>query len=340
MTRVTPLTQTHKDGRHTMQHVKTIIAFVLWLPIAAVGLLDPSELFAFSYAPSTLTFTATSGGPTPPAQAVTFSRKALLARNWTVTETSPWLTVSPASGTISREQDTITVQVNQLGLSAGTYNSTVQIAIADRYGRYQTESVAVSLIVSAGVTTPTPSMLLNPASLSFSGIVGGTNPLAKTMNLVNPTGGTLTWSMTESAAWLALNTAAGTTTTETDQVSASVSIQGLAAGTYNTVIAITASGATNSPQQIPVSLTLSQPSTTTGSVALSWIANTEPDLAGYKVYIGTQSQLYNPPITLGPVTAYNAANLTSGRTYYFCVSAFDSAGNESPCSTEVSKPLL
>ena len=323
-----------------MQYYKTVLSLALWMPISGVGLLDPSELFAFSYTPSTLTFTATSGGPTPPAQAVTFSKRTLVARNWTVTETSPCLAGSPASGTISREHDTITVQVNQLGLSAGTYNSTVQIAIADRYGRYQTESVAVSLIVSGGVTTPTPSMLLNPANLSFSGIAGGANPLAKTMNLLNPTGGTLTWNMTESAAWLALNTAAGTTTTETDQVSASVNIQGLAAGTYSTVIAVTASGAANSPQQIPVSLTLSQPTATTGSIGLSWTANIEPDLAGYKVYIGTQSQLYSPPITLGPVAAYNATNLTTGRTYYFCVSAFDNAGNESPCSTEVSKPLL
>ena len=131
------------------------------------------------------------------------------------------------------------------------------------------------------------------------------------------------------------------TTTETDQINASVGISGLSAGTYSTIISVTASGATNSPQQIPVSLTLSQPAPiTTGSVGLSWTANTEPDLAGYKVYIGTQSRLYNPPITLGPVAAYNAANLTVGRTYYFCVSAFDSAGNESTCSTEVSKPLL
>ena len=79
-----------------MQYFKTIFALALWVPIAAVGLLDPSELFAFSYAPSTLTFTATSGGPTAPAKAVTFSKNTLVARNWTVTETSPWLVVSPA----------------------------------------------------------------------------------------------------------------------------------------------------------------------------------------------------------------------------------------------------
>ena len=116
-------------------------------------------------------------------------------------------------------------------------------------------------------------------------------------------------------------------------------ISGLSAGTYSTIISVTASGASNSPQQIPVSLILSQP-TTTGSASLSWTADTEPDLAGYKVYIGTQFGVYNPPIALGTVTTYSATNLASGKTYYFCVSAFDSAGNESPCSAEVSKPIL
>ena len=322
-----------------MRSLKTVISIALWMPIIAVGLLDPSELLAFSVTPSALSFAAASGGSIPPAQTVTFSKKTLVARNWTVTETSPWLMVSPTSGTISTEHDTISVQVNQSGLSAGTYNSTVRIAIAGKNGLYQTASVAVSLVVSTGGTTATPSILLNPISLSFSGTAGGATPLAKTMNLANPTGGTLTWSMTESAPWLALNITSGTTTTETDQVSASVNIQGLAAGTYSTVITVAASGSANSPQQVPVSLTLSQP-TTTASASLSWTADTDPDLAGYKVYIGTQSGLYNPPITLGTVTTYTAKNLASGKTYYFCVSAFDNAGNESLCSSEVSKPII
>jgi uridine phosphorylase len=136
---------------------------------------------------------------------------------------------------------------------------------------------------------------------------------------------------------LALNITSGATTTESDQVSASVSVQELAAGAYNTVITVGASGAANSPQQIPVSLTLSQP--TTGSASLSRAANAGPDLVGYKVYIGTQSGLYNPPITLGTIIAYTATNLALGRTYYFCISAFNSASNESPCSAEVSEPL-
>jgi hypothetical protein len=311
-----------------------------WIVAGILGVLLPAgEILAFPYSPATLTFTVAEGTSSPPAQMVTFSspRKSFVPKNWTATTASSWLMISPASGTIAMEKDTISVQVNPDVLSTGTYSGSFNIAIADKNGKIQTATIPVTFVISTGGTTTTPSIFLNPPSLSFSGIAGGADPLAKTINLVNSAGGTLTWSMMESAAWLALNITSGTTTTESDQVSASVSVQGLAEGTYNSVITVEASGAANSPQQIPVSLTLSRP--TTGSASLSWATNTEPDLAGYKVYIGTQSGLYDPPITLGTVTAYTATNLASGKTYYFCISAFNSASNESPCSAEVSKPL-
>ena len=309
-----------------------------WVVAGIFGLLLPAgEILAFPYSPATLTFTATEGTSRPTAQMVTFSKKSFIPKNWTATAASSWLMISPASGTIATEVDTISVQVNPDGLSTGTYSGSFNIAIADKNGKIQTATIPVTFVISTGGTTTAPSIFLNPPILSFSGTVGGANPLARTVNLVNSAGGTLTWSMMESAAWLALNITSGTTTTESDQVSASVSVQRLTAGTYNTVITVEASGAANSPQQIPVSLTLNQP--TTGSADLSWAANAEPDLAGYKVYIGTQSGLYDPPITLGTVTAYTATNLASGKTYYFCISAFNSASSESPCSAEVSKPL-
>jgi hypothetical protein len=325
---------------------KALVKRTGWIVAGILGLLLPAgEILAFPYAPSTLTFTAAGGTSSPPAQTVTFSRKSFVPKNWTATATSssPWLVISPASGTISTEQDAISVQVNPGGLLPGTYSGSFNIKVICRNDRIQTATIPVTFVVptggTTGGTTTTPRILLNPASLSFSGTAGGANPLAKTINLANPAGGTLTWSMTKSAPWLALNVTSGTTTSETDQVSASVSIQGLAAGTYSTMITVAASGAANSPQQIPASLTLSQP-TTAGSAGLSWTANTETDLTGYKVYIGTQSGLYNPPITLGTVTSYTATNLASGKTFYFCISAYDGVGNESPCSAEVSKPIL
>jgi hypothetical protein len=322
-----------------MIQAKALVKRTGWIVAGILGLLLPTgEILAFPYSPSTLTFTAAQGTSSPPAQTVTFSKKSFVPNNWTANAATSWLMISPASGTISTEQDTISVQVNPMGLSTGTYSSSFNITVTSKNGRNQAATIPVTFVVSTSSSTTTPSISLNPTSLSFSGAAGGANPLAKTINLSNPTGGTLSWTLAESAPWLALNITTGTTTTETDLISASIGITGLSVGTYSTIISVTASGAGNSPQQIPVSLTLSQPTTTTASASLSWTADTDP-VAGYRVYMGTQSGLYNPPITLGTVTTYTATNLASGKTYYFCVGAFNSAGNESPCSAEVSKPI-
>jgi hypothetical protein len=105
------------------------------------------------------------------------------------------------------------------------------------------------------------------------------------------------------------------------------------------MINVSASGASNSLQQIPVTMTLSQPATTIGSLLLSWTANTETDIAGYKVYVETQPGIYNASISLRNVTNYTITNLPTSCTYYASITAFDSAGNESLHSAEVSKTL-
>lgn len=317
--------------------------FLLAMLLLTQGyLLHPSEILAFAVTPTTLSYAASSESPIPPSQTVTFSKNSMVSRSWTASGNAAWITVSPSTGTIAREKDQITVNANASGLAVGTYSGTVSIAI----GGNQVTTVPVTLVVSGGITTsplssmtPTSSILLNPVSLSFSGTAGGTAPLAKTINLTNPTGGTLTWSLTESASWLGLNVTSGTTTTEVDTISASVSTTGLAAGTYNTAINVAASGASNSPQTIAVTLTLSAP-TTTGTASLTWNPNTETDLAGYKIYMGTQPGIYGAPIPLGLTTSYTASNLTTGKTYYFSITSFDNAGNESLHSSEVSKPIL
>ena len=70
-------------------------------------------------------------------------------------------------------------------------------------------------------------------------------------------------------------------------------------------------------------------------------ANTESDLAGYKIYRATTSGGYGAPITTlqGNVTTFVASGLQLGTTYYFVITAYDSAGNESPLSNEVNKSI-
>lgn len=73
-----------------------------------------------------------------------------------------------------------------------------------------------------------------------------------------------------------------------------------------------------------------------GSVAVSWDANPESDLSGYKIYYGKQSNDYSHEIVVGNVTSYRVAGLESAQRYYFAVTAFDFSGNESGFSEEVS----
>lgn len=68
-------------------------------------------------------------------------------------------------------------------------------------------------------------------------------------------------------------------------------------------------------------------------VKLIWDGNSEPDLAGYKVYIGTASRNYNSPVTIGIVSEYPLDGLGVGK-WYIAVTAFDTAGNESAYSNE------
>lgn len=77
-----------------------------------------------------------------------------------------------------------------------------------------------------------------------------------------------------------------------------------------------------------------------GSATLHWRANTESDLAGYRIYYGAQSRSYGPYIPVGKsVTSYTLNGLVDGKTYYFTLTAVDTSGNESGYSTEVSKTV-
>ncbi len=76
----------------------------------------------------------------------------------------------------------------------------------------------------------------------------------------------------------------------------------------------------------------------TGSATLDWAPNTEPDLAGYRVYHGTASGSYGPAVDVGLATTYTISNLRAG-THYFTVTAYDSSGNESARAVEVSKRI-
>jgi hypothetical protein len=75
-------------------------------------------------------------------------------------------------------------------------------------------------------------------------------------------------------------------------------------------------------------------------VTLAWDANSESDLAGYKLHLGTASNAYNTVIDVGNQTSYTVLNLNRGTTYFFSVTAYNTQGNESDYSNEVDKTVV
>ncbi|HJT22848.1 MAG TPA: hypothetical protein VJ746_20410 [Nitrospira sp.] len=69
----------------------------------------------------------------------------------------------------------------------------------------------------------------------------------------------------------------------------------------------------------------------------------DSDLAGYNIYVGTSSGVYNypgSPFQIGKVNTYTINNLPNGQTYFFALSAYDTSGNNSALSAEVSKSIF
>lgn len=75
------------------------------------------------------------------------------------------------------------------------------------------------------------------------------------------------------------------------------------------------------------------------SIELGWDANSETDLAGYKVYQGYTTSL-TLAATLGKTTSYTFTNATTGRRRYYAVTAFNTSGQESGYSNLVRVYLM
>ena len=59
-------------------------------------------------------------------------------------------------------------------------------------------------------------------------------------------------------------------------------------------------------------------------------------VTGYALYYGTTSQHYSTRVDAGANTSATISSLQGGKTYYFAATAYDSSGDESPFSSEVS----
>ena len=178
--------------------------------------------------------------------------------------------------------------------------------------------------------------------MTFQAVQGATNPASQTVNVSKANSREKQWTASSSASWLTLYPGGGIFTS-TAQVAVAVNAVGMAAGTYTPTVSIKVinGGKVSVPVTLivlPAKPTSPPPPTSSPTTAtLTWTANTETDLSGYKVYVGKASGVYGAPIDVGKVTSYVVGNLQLGNTYYFTVTAYDGSNNESLHSAEVTK---
>lgn len=72
-----------------------------------------------------------------------------------------------------------------------------------------------------------------------------------------------------------------------------------------------------------------------GMVELFWLRNTERDVAGYNIYSSVSFSGHYEYIGKSRSPYFLDNGTTNGRTYYYAVTAYDHAGNESELSTNV-----
>jgi predicted phage tail protein len=130
---------------------------------------------------------------------------------------------------------------------------------------------------------------------------------------------------------------AGLVLTSGQTASLSATFSPAAAGSVTGSVSVT-SNASNSPATITLSGTGVQP--VAHSAGLSWIASPST-VIGYNVYRATISggpyTLLNS--SLVPTTQYSDANVQSGQTYYYVVTAVDSSNMESSYSNQGSATI-
>ncbi len=215
--------------------------------------LNVNGLPKLSISPATLTYDAAVGGPNPPMQAITVANVGLGAITWNATSDATWLSSVPTTGPLATGGSTVVdVAVDVTGLAAGTYTGTLSISAAGATNSPQ------KVFVTLNVNT-LPKIGVSAGTFTFNAPLGGPNPANQTLTITNTGAATLNWTAAKNpaATWLTIAptvSAAGLTAGQTEDITLTVDVTALAAGSYSATITVTDAGASNSPQTVQVDL--------------------------------------------------------------------------------------
>uniref|UniRef100_Q02B46 FG-GAP repeat protein n=1 Tax=Solibacter usitatus (strain Ellin6076) TaxID=234267 RepID=Q02B46_SOLUE len=144
--------------------------------------------------------------------------------------------------------------------TVGTGGGPVFVAGADMNNDGKLDLIAANSAENtvAVLLNTTPVVRAGPGLLTFNATAGGSNPPSQSFSVVFDTGGTPSYTLTSSAAWLSTNPSSSGSTSP---ITISTNITGLAAGTYRGTVTVATSSSTNT-STINVTLNVAGPAGT------------------------------------------------------------------------------
>jgi hypothetical protein len=236
---------------------------------------------------------------------------------FSITNRPSWATFTASTGRL---------QGTPASANVGTFSGIV-ISVSD--GQASAQLAAFTITVS-NPPNRAPTITGTPSSAVMQGTAYAFQPTAS-----DPDGDTLTFTVANAPAWAAFDTATG-------RLSGTPAAQHV--GTTSGIV-ITASDGTLTASLPSFAITVQ--AVATGSATLSWNPPTQntdgsplTNLAGYRIYWGTQQGTYPNSVTLNNpgLTSYVVESLVPG-TYFFVATAVNAVGAESSFSGTASKTI-
>jgi hypothetical protein len=239
---------------------------------------------------------------------------------YTIANRPAWAAFSTSTGRLSGTPSSSHVR---------TY-SNIKISVSDGQKTASLPVFSIGVKSSSGTSNGAPKISGSPARSVTAGSSYSFTPTAS-----DPNGNKLTFSIANKPSWASFSTTTGRLSgTPTNSH----------VGTYSNVT-IRVSDGTSTASLAAFSIAVNAVSSSTGAATLSWTPPTRntdgtslTNLSGYRIYYGTSSSSLTKTVAINSpgLSTYVVSDLAPA-TYYFAVSAVNSAGAESARSSVASK---
>ncbi|MGH8004841.1 MAG: BACON domain-containing protein [Limisphaerales bacterium] len=211
--------------------------------------ISSSQTAILSLSPDTFNFLADQGSPPPPPQILQIRNVGTGTMGWSFEPGIPsWLSVSPPGPSTAPSDVQLTALTG--GLVPGTYSFTLKAFSNEATN--SPDSVRVNFTVSP---TQTAVLSLSPDTFHFAATQGGPPPPPQTLEIRNAGAGTMNWAFgTGHPSWLSVSPP-GPGTAPTD-VQLTALPGNLIPGTYSYYLKVYSNQATNSPDSVRISFTI------------------------------------------------------------------------------------